>query len=158
MKRRVFFLLPIVLALAGCDSLSDATQNVRAKIAARSEPRQVRDFSAPSRAAYEAVRTAAHAMGFQFLRGGAAQGEFEAVNSVAPGETSRSARQIAMKVRLHGDPDGATTEIGVLFTEIIEADSTNRASLATETPLPDGPQYETFFREVQRALDAQKKS
>jgi hypothetical protein len=95
-------------------------------------------------------------MGYSFLRGGAAQGEFEALNSVSQGQTTRSARQLAMKVKLHASPDGKSTEVGVVFSEILEADSSNRAGMATETILPDGPQYETFFREVQRALEVQK--
>src|SRR4051812_2782027 len=49
------------LAFAGCESLSDATQNVRDKVAARDEGR-TKTYAAPSRAAYEAVRIAANQM------------------------------------------------------------------------------------------------
>ncbi|MEO5960467.1 MAG: hypothetical protein ABIZ49_09095 [Opitutaceae bacterium] len=93
-------------------------------------------------------------MGYRFVRGGAAQGELEAVNALATEGSMRSARQIAMKVRLHGI-DEKTTEVNVRLTEIIEADSPGRTGIATESPLRDTPQYEVFFRSVQEALDAQ---
>ena len=43
------------------------------------------------------------------------------------------------------------------LTEIIEADSSNRAGQATETPLRDTPQYDVFFRRVGQALAAEPK-
>jgi hypothetical protein len=94
-------------------------------------------------------------MGYRFLRGGPAQGELDAVSGIAPGEVNRSSRQVAVKVRLHATLDGTGTEVSARFSEILEADSRNRAGLATETPLRDTPQYEVFFRSVQQALDAQ---
>ncbi len=144
----------VVLALAGCDSLSDATMSVREKFAARDEGR-TKTFAAPSRVAYDAVRVAANQMGYRFLRGGPAQGELEAVSGVASGDTLNSARQIAMKVHLHSS-DGQNTEVNVKLTEVLEGNSSDRAGQATASPLRDTPQYEVFFREVQKALDARK--
>jgi hypothetical protein len=142
----------VVLLLSGCDSLSDATLNVREKFAAREEGR-TKNFPVPSRVAYEAVRVAANQMGYRFLRGGAAQGELEAVNGVSSGDSLRSARQISMKVRLHA-ADEKSTDVTLRLTEVLEGDSSGRAGQATESPLRDTPQYEVFFREVQKALDA----
>src|SRR5476649_281482 len=119
--------------LSGCDSLSNAADRVREKLAARDDPR-VRDYAAPPRATYEAVRVAADQMGFRFLRGGAAQGQFEAMSGVGQGDVPNSARQISMKVRLHDTSEGGT-EVTVVLKEVIEADSTNHAGVATETPL-----------------------
>ena len=141
------------LLVAGCTSLSDAAHEARGRLAARDEPK-TRIFATPTRVAYEAVRSAARQMGYRFVRGGPAQGEFEALSGVGPGEASGSSRQVAVKVRLHAMSDGTGTEIAVRFTEIIEADSANRAGIATESPLRDTPQYEVFFRHVQGALDA----
>ena len=112
----------------------------------------MRSYAAQPRLVYDAVRVAATDMGYRFVRGGPAQGEFEAVTGVRPGETHGSARQISMKVKLKPMLDGAGTEVAVRLGEIIEADSSNRAGQATEAPLRDTPQYEVFFLKVGRGL------
>lgn len=152
MKLTASGLLLVALLLAGCESLSDATSGVRETLAKRREGHS-KNYAAPGRETYEAVRLAAAHMGYRMVRGGAAQGEFEAMSGVMAGEASHSSRQVAMKVKLGPALDGGT-EVNVRFTEIIEADSANRAGQATEIPLRDTPQYQVFFRQVQEALDA----
>jgi hypothetical protein len=152
MKCRVALVLLACFLFGGCDSLSDATASLREKVAARDEGR-TRAFAAPSRVAYEAVRAAAHQMGYRFVSGGAAQGKLEAVSGVGTGDSLRSSRQIAMSVQLH-PTDPTNTEVNVRLTEVIESDSSGRAGQATGSPLRDTPQYEVFFREVQKALNA----
>jgi hypothetical protein len=155
MKALSVSLAVVALVLAGCDTLSDARDSVREMMAARDEGR-TKTYHATSRATYEAVRVAAGQMGYRFLRGGAAQGEFEAVSGLSANDSLRSARQIAMKVKLHADSE-TTTDLTVHFTEIIESDSSpSRNGIATEAPLRDTPQYEVFLRAVQTALDAHK--
>ncbi|MGH7958885.1 MAG: hypothetical protein ACREH8_18010 [Opitutaceae bacterium] len=146
-------LIAVVIAcgLAACESLSDATTGVRDRMAARSAP-QTRTYEAPQRQAYEAVRATAKEMGYRFIRGGPAQGELEAISRVGSGETLGSARQIAMKVALKPTLDGKGTDVAIRLTEIIEADSSNRAGQATETPLRNTPQYDVFFRRVGQVL------
>ena len=151
MKFTSVVLLLIVVGLTGCESLSDATSGVRDRMAARSAP-QIKTFAAEPRAAYEAVRASATEMGYRFVRGGPAQGEFEAISRVGSGEKMGSARQIGMKVALKSTLDGKGTEVAVRLTEIIEAESSNRAGQATETPLRDTPQYDVFFRRVGQVL------
>jgi hypothetical protein len=154
--KRLFIFLTVVATLAlgslfsGCDSLSNAADRVRDKLDARDES-QVRDYSAPPRAVYEAVRMAASDLGFRFIRGGAAQGTFEAVSGVMGGDVPNSSRQVSMKVKIHEAGDGS--EVVVTLKEIIEADSSNRAGVATETPLRDTPLYDSFLRAIQKALD-----
>lgn len=131
--------------------MSDATSAVRERIAGRDEAK-TRTYAALPRVAYDAVRDAAAGMGYRFVRGGPAQGEFEALTGVRPGETHGSARQISMKVSLHATLDGKGTDVTLRLKEIIEADSSNRAGQATETALRDTPQYEVFFARVGRAL------
>ena len=138
--------------VGGCEAVSDATSSVRERIADR-DPVHAKTFLAEQRPTYEAVRTAATQMGYRFQRGGPAQGEFEAISAVGGGERMGSARQLAMKVRLEPAPEGGTN-VSVKITEIIEADSSNRAGQATQTPLRDTPQYEVFFRRVGEALAA----
>lgn len=140
----------LAAGVAGCESLSDATSAVRERIAAREAPK-TRVYPAEQRQVYEAVKTAATQMGYRFVRGGPAQGEFEAVSAVGTGESTGSARQLSMKAKLERAIEGGTT-VSVKITEILEADSSNRAGLATETPLRDTPQYEVFFRRVGEAL------
>jgi hypothetical protein len=140
-----------VLAVAGCESFSNATMSVREKIGGR-EPPRVRTYAATPRETYDAVRTATAQMGYRFVRGGAAQGEFEAISAISRGETHASARQIAMKVDLHPTLDAKGTEVAIRLTEIIEADSSNRAGQGTEAPLRDTPQYDVFFRRVGQVL------
>ena len=150
---KLFFILTcsVALALVGCESVSDATNAVRERIAGRDEAK-MRVYAAPPRATYDAVRAAAADMGYRFVRGGSAQGEFEAVSGVRAGETHGSARQISMKVKLKPTLDGQGTEVTVRLGEIIESDSSNRAGQATEAPLRDTPQYEVFFQRIGRGL------
>ena len=155
MKRVLFFsALGMTAMFAGCETLSDATDRVREKLATREEPR-THTYTADSRATYEAVRVAAEQMGYRFLRGGPAQGELDAVNGLVTDDALRGTRQISMKVRLHATLDGST-EVSVTLNEIIEADSRDRAGQGTSAPLRDTPQYDAFFRHVQQALDAAK--
>ena len=155
MKRFVYVLTALAVGtlFTGCDSLSTAADTIREKVAARDEPR-VRDYAAPPRAVYDAVRVAADQMGFRFLQGGAAQGEFDAVSGVGKGDVPNSARQVSMKVRIHAAGEKGS-EVTVVLKEVIESDSANRAGTATETPLRDTPLYDSFLRAIQRALDAQ---
>ncbi len=143
------------LILTGCESMSDATSAVRGKFAERAAP-QTRTYPAAQRAVYDAARTAAEQMGYRFVRGGAATGVFEAISGVREGERVGSSRQLSLKAKLDPARDGGTA-VAVRITEIIETDSSNRAGLATETPLRDTPQYEVFFRGIEQALAAPKK-
>lgn len=148
---KLFLALACAVGFAGCESVADATSAVRERIAARDEAK-LRSYAAVPRATYDAVRAVAADMGYRFVRGGPAQGEFEAVSGVRPGETHGSARQISMKVKLKATLDGAGTEVAVRLGEIIESDSSNRAGQATEAPLRDTPQYDVFFQRVGRVL------
>lgn len=151
MKSSTYFLIAVLALAGGCESVSDATGAMRERMAARDQP-QVKTYAADPRATYDAVRAAATGMGYRFIRGGPAQGEFEAISGVRSGDTIGSARQISMKVTLKPTLDGKGTEVAVRLKEIIEADSSNRAGQATETPLRDTPQYDVFFKRVGTAL------
>jgi hypothetical protein len=141
----------VTVVLMGCESFSDAASGVRERIAGRDSAR-VQTFAAGQRETYEAVRLSAQQMGYRFIRGGAAQGEFEGLSGVASGDRTGTARQLSMKVKLERSTEGGT-QLTVRITEILEADSSNRAGMATETPLRDTPQYDVFLRRVQQALE-----
>jgi hypothetical protein len=153
MKAKLVWLAVGSMLLGGCEAVSDMRTAVQERAVPRAEAR-TKTFPGSPRLVYEAVRAAAGQMGYRFVRGGPAQGEFDAVSNVDVGETRSSARQLALKVRLNPTLDGTSTEVIVTLTEIIESDSANRAGLATETPLRDTPQYEVFFRRVGQALGA----
>ncbi len=139
--------------LTGCATLSDAAGGMREAMAERDQPR-THVYAAPQRVTYQAVRIAAEKMGYRYLKGGAAQGRFEAVSAVGSGESNRSSRQIGMKVELKSTPDEGT-EVSVRLTEVIESESGTRSVMATESPLRGTPQYEVFFRGVQQVLEEQ---
>ena len=124
---------------------------MRQRVTGRDEAQDTH-LAAQPRVTYEAVRTAAAEMGYRFVRGGPAQGEFEGITGVRSGETMGTARQISMKVALMATLDEKGTDVTVRLKEIIEADSSNRAGQATETPLRDTPQYDVFFRRVGAVL------
>ncbi len=140
--------------LAGCDS--GIGDSVRSALEPREAPR-VRVFQADQKAAYEAARVAASAMGYRFVRGGPAEGELDELSAISSGDETGSSRQISMKVRLSPDAE-AGTSVKVSFSEIIEADSKGQPGMATETPMRDTPLYEVFFRGLQEALQAPPKS
>ena len=143
---RCLSIVLLSLAFAACESISESASAVREKFAEREAP-QVRSYPAEPRRTYDAVRTAATQMGYRITRGGAAQGELEALSGVGSGERSGTARQLALKVKIERSLDGGS-EVKLKITEILESDSSNRAGLATQTPLRDTPQYEVFFQRV----------
>lgn len=156
MKRPSVFLALLSLAVfSGCESFSDATSSVREKLSAREQPR-THIYKAPQRATYDAARIAVERVGFRFIRGGAAQGELEAVSGLSSSDTLRGSRQVTLKLRLNATLEGGT-EASLLLSEIIESDSSGRAGQGTSTTLRDTPLYEVFFRNVQQALDAPKR-
>jgi hypothetical protein len=153
---RLALIVWILVGLTGCESMSEAAAGVRSRLAPRDEPR-MHTFDAAPRLTFEAVRAAATQMGYRYVRGGPAQGEFDAVSGISAGEQGGSSRQLSLKARLRATLDGRGTEITLRITEIIESDTSNRAGLATETPLRDSPQYEVFFRRVKDALASAEK-
>ena len=151
--KRPFVLCAVLslAALSGCESLSEASSSVRAKLAAREQPR-THTYQAAQRPTYEAARLAV-----DFIRGGAAQGELEAVSGLSASDTLRSSRQFTLKLRLNPTLDGGT-EASLWLSEVIESDSRGRAGQGTSAALRDTPLYEVFFRNVQLAIDAPKKN
>jgi len=141
------------IAAGGCATVSDATDSVRERWAAR-HAGQSRDYAVPPRAAYDLLRRAAEQMGYRFVRGGPAQGSFEAISSVRAGETHGSARQLRLQATLRPNGDGSGTQVTARLTEVLEADSSNRAGQAVEVPLRDTPQYQVLFDRVGALLAA----
>ncbi len=154
-RNLIFPAMGLVLAFSGCSTISDATDAVRGRLAAREEAK-VRSYPAAPRETYDALRNAVAQMGYRVVRRGPAQGELEAIGGVRAGESHGSARQLYLKVRLKPSLDGSGTEVAVRLTEIIEPDSSNRPGQATEAALRDTPQYEVLFEKLGQVLAAPK--
>ena len=149
---RVPFSLLLLCGLgvfAGCDSIGDATDGMRQRMAAHNEPR-LHQVAATPRAAYLAGRAAAESMGFRFQRGGPAQGELEAISRLTSDDNLRRANQRRLKVRFRATAEG--TEIRLWLTEITEEDSSSNRSLSTERTLTNSPLYDVFFRTLEQHL------
>ena len=116
MKAKLVWLAVGSMLLGGCEAVSDMRTAVQERAVPRAEAR-TKTFPGSPRLVYEAVRAAAGQMGYRFVRGGPAQGEFDAVSNVDVGETRSSARQLALKVRLNPTLDGTSTEVIVTLTE-----------------------------------------
>ena len=144
----------LCLALAGCESVRDATSSVRERIAARTAP-HTHVYAAESRVVYAATRSAIDTMGFSFVRGGPAQGEIDAISGLNSDNSLRTTRQISMKVRLVAVPEG--TEARVTLSEVIEDDFNKGAGHVTESPLRDASLYEVLFRHIEQALPVPQK-
>lgn len=149
--RSTAVLLAASLLLTGCESLTTMAGSVRERLAAREETRE-RSYAAAPRATYDALKAAAARMGYRQTRGGAAQGEFEAVSAVAPGDRHGSARQVALTARLGPGPGGRGTLLTVGLSEVIEEDSSRRPGMATRAALRDTPQHEVLFLRVAELL------
>jgi hypothetical protein len=144
-------LLAALMLLAGCDTFSSAREKFGSK-----EPARVHHYATEPRVTYEAARRASEQMGYRFVRGGAAQGELDAISGIGTSDTLSSSRQISLSAKFDGTPDGGT-DISLWFKEITEGDSADRAGQALTRPLRNTPQYEVFFRTVQQVLDTPKK-
>ncbi len=149
MKAAALLLLAVLGLCAGCDSITDATQSVRQHWEARNAG-ETRVYTGDRHAVYQAAKASAEKLGFRILRGGPAQGTFEAISGL-DSSTLHGSRQVRMSVALSDNDAG--TALTVKLSEIIEDNSLNRgAGTATETPLRDTPYYEVFFRQVKTLL------
>ena len=139
----------IALLLGACESSTGTKDSLRQRWTARYEG-QTRTFSGDQRQVFEAAKDVAKSMGYRIVRGGPAQGTFEAASGLESDAALRSSRQMTLKVKLSGAADG--TELNAVFFEIFESDSQRQPGMGTETPLKDGPMYELYFAHVSQAL------
>ncbi len=140
----------LALVLSGCQS--DVPDNFKIGLGPREAP-QSRTYPADQKATYNAARAVIGRMGYQVVKGGAAQGELTALSSVAHGDGQGGGRQISLRLKLTPGVDNGT-DMEVSLTEILEADSSGQQGLSTQTPLLDTPLYEKIFKDVQQELAA----
>ena len=155
MKNLPFLFAVLGLTLAGCASISDATDSMRQKFGTRGAPR-VQSFAAEPRVAYTAARTAAEQLDFRYVRGGPAQGVLEAVSGLSAGSSLQPTRQIRLTAHLAPALDGGT-EVSLWLEEFTEADASKGSGQTVGQPLQDTGLYEAFFRNLRQALQVPAK-
>ena len=138
----------LCLGLAGCDT-GDFKEAVNA-VTNHGEPK-TRVFDADPKACFQAGKKALAGIYYHYTKGGEAQGKLEAMSDVLSGETVGTSRQVTLKATFTEVGDGKT-EVGILFTETVEEDSSRAPGQATVRPLADSPLYEMYFRNLQQAL------
>ena len=134
----------------GCTSVTDKISNLREKAATRGTP-HVRLFAVDRRTAYAAALAALPKVGLQYQRGGAAQGELEAITEQTAEGNGNRRSQLVMTVRLADTLDG-TSEVRVWLEEYLETDARKSSGRATGTTVPDAALYEAFFRALEAGL------
>lgn len=136
-------IVAVCLGFTGCESTrNDFAAGVREKFSGPIYKTRV--FTGDTRSVFEAARDTAKQLGFRITREGAAQGVIEGLSGLDSDATLRGARQRTIKVRLDSVAAGGT-EVGVLFTEVVEDDFGKGAGQGTETSLRDSPLYESFW-------------
>lgn len=150
--RNLAFLAFGVLAFcsAGCSSITDRIRDLREKAATRGTP-HVRTFAVDRRTAYAAAVAALPKVGLQYQRGGAAQGELEAISAQSAAGNGNRRSQLVLTVRLVDTLDGGA-EVRAWLEEYIETDARKLSGRATGAPAPDLALYEAFFNALEAEL------
>jgi hypothetical protein len=140
----------LALSAGGCSAVSAKIRDLREQAATRGTP-HVRTFATDRRTAYAAAVAALPKVGLQFQRGGAAQGELEAISEpMAEGNGNRRS-QLVLTVRFADTLEGGA-EVRAWLEEVIETDSRRGSGRATGAPAPDLALYEAFFNALAGAL------
>ena len=144
----VLLLAGAAIVLSGCESGPKMPSIFRERFSPTYHTHVV---AAEQKATYEAAREAVRQLGYSFVRGGAAQGELEALSTLQPGSGAGSARQVSVKVKLAPATSGGT-EVSVLFSEIREDDFSKREGMGTTTAMSESGLYAVFFSKLDAAL------
>jgi hypothetical protein len=151
MKLPIFFLLALLVGLAGCESVR---QDVRERFSGRQV--QTKLVNVDKRKAYEAAVKALQKMNYTIERGGPAQGFIHAIGPMDTSVTGPgTARQVWFDAKFEPslDVEGATN-VEVSFAMLIEEDFNKRPGQGPLTPMRDSPLYEVFFSYLDQCLAA----
>jgi hypothetical protein len=141
----------IASLLAGCASIHSVRESVRERFVGT--PPRVRTVQGDEKQVFAAARRALAKLGFQFERGGPAQGELEAISGIGTGDDFHSSRQRTITIHLLPGAEGHV-EVEVWMKEIVESDFDRATSPATEAPLRDPAAFDAFFDALQEELQA----
>jgi hypothetical protein len=140
----------LAFSLGGFSAVTDKIRDLREQAATRGTP-HVRTFATDRRTAYAAAVAALPKVGLQYQRGGAAQGELEAISAQAAEGNGNRRSQVVLTVRLADTLDGGT-EVRAWLEEFIETDFRKSSGRATGAPLPDHALYDDFLRALADGL------
>jgi hypothetical protein len=140
----------LAFSVGGCSAVTAKIRDLREQAATRGTP-HVRTFATDRRTAYAAAVAALPKVGLQFQRGGAAQGELEAISEQAAEGNGNRRSQLVLTVRFTNTLDG-TTEVRAWLEEFVETDFRKSSGRATGAPLPDHALYEAFLRSLAEGL------
>ena len=135
--------------LAGCESLQSMRDSVRERFAG--VPPHVRVVKGDEKQVFAAARLAMTKLGYQYVRGGPAQGELEGATRGVASDDFHSARQREITINLLAG-DGGTVEVRVWLKEIVENDFERASNPATEMAVRDAVAYDAFFDELELRL------
>lgn len=135
--------------LAGCESLHSVRESVRERIVGA--PPHQRTVPGDEKQVFAAARLAMTKLGYDFERGGPAQGELEGYSHIGAGEDFHSSTQRSITIHLFPGAEGYT-EVQVWMKEILESGFDRSTSPATETPLHDPAAFDAFFDALQQQL------
>jgi hypothetical protein len=140
----------LALSATGCSAVTAKIRDLREQAATRGTP-HVRTFPVDRRAAYAAAVAALPKVGLQFQRGGAAQGELEAIGEQTAEGNGNRRSQLVLTLRLADNLDGGT-EVKAWLEEYLETDPRKSSGRATGAPAPDLALYEAFFNALAAGL------
>ena len=135
--------------LAGCESLHSMRESVKDRIVGA--PPHVRVVNGDEKQVFTAAKLAMAKLGYDFVRGGPAQGLLEGLSRIDSGATIRSSRQRSITINLQPGTEG-TVEVQVWIKEIEESDFDRASNPATEVPLRDSAAFDVFFDTLQQFL------
>ena len=148
-SRWLMLAVAIAALLAGCESMHSIRDSVRERFTG--VPPHVRVVKGDEKQIFAAARLAMAKLGYQYVRGGPAQGELEGATRIGAGDDFHSARQREITINLvPGEP--GMIEVRVWLKEIVESDFDRATSPATEAPVRDAVAYDAFFDELQLRL------
>jgi len=135
--------------VAGCESLHTVRDSVRERFVG--VPPHMRTMPGDEKQVFAAARLAMTKLGYDFERGGPAQGELEGFSHIGTGEDFHSSVQRSITIHLLPGAVGYT-EVQVWMKEIVESGFDRSTSPATETPLRDPAAFDAFFEVMQQQL------
>jgi len=135
--------------LAGCESFHSVRDSVRERIVGA--PPHVRVVNGDEKQVFAAAKLAMAKLGYEFVRGGPAQGLLEGLSRIDSGATIRSSRQRSITINLQPGTEG-TVEVQVWIKEIEQSDFDRASNPASEVPLRDSAAFDVFFDALQQAM------
>jgi hypothetical protein len=149
MKSLAVVLIPAVLSLVGCDSISSRMSERFAGV-----PTHTRVFAADQKTVYYAAQTALRNVGLLLGRSSPAQGSIDGYAPIRSASATSDARQTTIEIRLL-ETESGETRVDVLVWEHSEGRFPGTVS---EQAQRDHSLYEAYYAALQQVLQNRDKS